>query len=170
MPIGKTSKAWLYFSTKDDPKSQKAVCSLCEKEVACSGETTNLLSHLQKWHREIYDKFLPNSSHGIMDQHVTNVTIVAIFSSEPSVSLEEQHPLRWWKKHEHLYPNLAIMARKCLCVTATSVPSEQLFSTAGNIVNNKRGALLPEYVEKLLYLHNNLPKLNFEYERMSDDN
>ena len=66
MPIGKTSKAWLYFSTKDDPKSQKAMCSLCEKEVACSGETEN--------------------------------------------------------------------------------------------------------VEKLLYLHNNLPKLNLEYERMSDDN
>ena len=39
MPVGKTSKALLYFSTKDDPKSQKAECSLCKKEVARSGGT-----------------------------------------------------------------------------------------------------------------------------------
>ena len=36
-----------------------------------------------------------------------------------------------WKKNEHLYHNLA-----------------QLFGAAGNIVNNKRGALLPENVGK----------------------
>ena len=64
MPVGKTFKAWLYFSTKDDPMSQKAVCSLGKKEVVRSGETTNLLSHLQKWHREIYNKFFPDSAHG----------------------------------------------------------------------------------------------------------
>ena len=77
MPIGKTFKAWLYFSTKDDSKSQKAVCCLCAKEVTHSGGTTNLLSHLQKLHKEIYDKLFPNSSLGSIDQYVTNVTKVA---------------------------------------------------------------------------------------------
>ena len=82
MPVGKTSKAWLYFSTKDDPKSQKAVCSLCKKEVARSGGTTNLLSHLQKWHREIYDKLFLDSAHGSIDQYLTNSTKVVKFSSK----------------------------------------------------------------------------------------
>ena len=82
MPVGKTSKAWLYFRTKDDPKSQKAVCYLCKKEVVHSGGTTNLLSHLQKWHREIYDKFFPNSAHGSIDLYLTNFTKVVKFSSK----------------------------------------------------------------------------------------
>ena len=69
------------------------------------------------------------------------------YKSEPSISLEGGHPLKWWKKNEQLYPNLAIMACKYLCVTATSVPLEQLLSTAGKIVNNKRGALFPENVD-----------------------
>ena len=34
--------------------------------------------------------------------------------------------------------------------------SEWLFSTAGNIVSAKRAALLPENVEKLVFLHENL--------------
>ena len=38
---------------------------------------------------------------------------------------------------------------------ATSVPSERLFSVAGNIVSAKRAALLPENVEKLVFLHEN---------------
>ena len=61
------------------------------------------------------------------------------------------------------------MARKYLCITATSVPSEQLFSTAGNIVSDKRSALLPENVEKLLFLHSNLPKRHLEYERVTGE-
>ena len=46
------------------------------------------------------------------------------------------------------------MAQKCLGIAATSVPSEQLFSTGENIVSSKRAALLlPENVRKLVFLH-----------------
>ena len=82
MPVGKTFKAWLYFSTKDDPKSQKAVCSLCKKDVARLGRTTNLLFHLQKWHREIYNKLFPDSAHGSIDQYLTNSTEAVKFLSK----------------------------------------------------------------------------------------
>ena len=43
------------------------------------------------------------------------------------------------------------MARKYLGVVATSVPSERLFSTAGNIVSAKRSAMDPENVESLVF-------------------
>ena len=60
-------------------------------------------------------------------------------------------PLHWWSVHRHFYPNLSKLACKCLCVVATSVPSEQFFSIAGNVVSVKCAALLPENVEKLIF-------------------
>ena len=47
-------------------------------------------------------------------------------------------PLAWWKLHHHRYPLLSVLERKFLCITATSVPSERLFSEAGTIVDKKR--------------------------------
>ena len=40
---------------------------------------------------------------------------------------------------------------------------ERLFSTAGDIVTNERNQLKPENAEKLLFLRENLPKVNFRY-------
>ena len=86
------------------------------------------------------------------------------YKSEPSISVDHP-PLHWWSVHRHLYPNVSKLARKYLCVVATSVPSEQLFSTAGNVVSVKRAALLPENVEKLIFLHDNLPTVSLPYKR-----
>ena len=105
---------------------------------------------------------LPTSADNIVRAEVLK------YKSEPSIPLGEQseYSLDWWKRNNHSYPNLTIMARKYLCIT---VPSEQLFSTAGNIVSDKRSALLPENVEKLLFLHSNLPKRHLEYEHVTGE-
>ena len=86
------------------------------------------------------------------------------YKAEPSITVD-QCPLHWWAANQHIYPNLCKIARKYLCVVATSVPSEQLFSTAGNVVSVKRSALLPENVEKLFFLLDNLPSLTLEFKR-----
>ena len=52
---------------------------------------------------------------------------------------------------------LATLARKYLAPPCTTVPSEiRLFSTAGNIVNDKRTRLDAEKVEMLLFLNKNM--------------
>lgn len=58
-------------------------------------------------------------------------------------------PLTWWKTNECKYPCLAKMARCCLAVPGSSVPSERVFSTAGDIVTAKRSTLSPDNVDIL---------------------
>ncbi|XP_075156806.1 E3 SUMO-protein ligase ZBED1-like [Haematobia irritans] len=64
-------------------------------------------------------------------------------------------PIEWWQKHESLYPGLASIAKKYLPIVATSVPSERVFSIAGQVISNRRNLLNSENVEKILFLHFN---------------
>ena len=71
-------------------------------------------------------------------------------------STSECKPLEWWKVYQSQLPHIASLARKYLCIPSKSVPSERAFSCTGNIVNVKRSCLLPENVNKLTFLANNL--------------
>jgi hypothetical protein len=57
---------------------------------------------------------------------------------------EDADPLLWWQAHAKEYPNVSNMARDYLAIQATSVPSEQAFSVAGNTISRTRNRLLPE--------------------------
>ena len=50
------------------------------------------------------------------------------------------------------------MAKKILCIPATSAPVERLFSTAGITIASDRTRLLPENAEDLVFLHDSWPK------------
>ena len=65
-------------------------------------------------------------------------------------------PLEWWKSESVRYPILAKLARKYLCLCATSVPSERVFSCGGNIVTDKTTCLKIERVDSLVFLAHNL--------------
>ncbi|KAK1890854.1 Zinc finger BED domain containing protein DAYSLEEPER [Dissostichus eleginoides] len=65
----------------------------------------------------------------------------------------------WWKHNSDRYPKLAFAAKHCLCVPATSTPSERIFSKAGYIVNKTRSSLLPENVDKLIFLAHNMKRV-----------
>ena len=66
------------------------------------------------------------------------------------------NPLQWWTSSAMHYPCLSQLATKYLAPPDTSVPSEQAFSAAGNIVNIKRSYLLPDNVNMLVFLTANL--------------
>uniref|UniRef100_A0A9J8BL29 BED-type domain-containing protein n=1 Tax=Cyprinus carpio carpio TaxID=630221 RepID=A0A9J8BL29_CYPCA len=65
-------------------------------------------------------------------------------------------PLKWWRDNAGRYPILYSLAKTYLCIPATSVPSERVFSTAGDIVNAQRSLLLPCNVDLLIFLKKNL--------------
>ncbi|KAG1953673.1 zinc finger BED domain-containing protein 1-like [Pimephales promelas] len=68
----------------------------------------------------------------------------------------EDDPITWWKEHKGQYPKLSVLARKYLCIPATSSPSERVFSTGGNIVTCQRSSLKPQNVDRLVFLAKNL--------------
>ena len=50
-------------------------------------------------------------------------------------SLKSANALEWWQAHCQEFKKLSRLSKKYLCVPATSVPSERLFSKAGELVS-----------------------------------
>ena len=68
----------------------------------------------------------------------------------------DKNPLEWWKIHNSDFMILSKLAKKYLCVMASSAPSERVFSTCGLTITNKRTLLKPERVNQLVFLSKNL--------------
>lgn len=80
---------------------------------------------------------------------------IEMYKKDTSIPLTSC-PLKWWKENAQAYPLLSSLSKAYLTVPATSVPSERVFSTAGDIVNAQRSQLLPENVDMLVFLQKNL--------------
>ena len=63
--------------------------------------------------------------------------------------------LLWWKSLSHVLPHLSKLAMKYLSTLATSVPSERVFSKAGEIVSKRRSNLKKKNVDMLIFLNKN---------------
>lgn len=79
-------------------------------------------------------------------------TEVDVYRSLAELDDDFADPLLWWKTHSIQLPLLSSVAKKLLCVPATSVPCERVFSDAGNIVTKRRAALDPDHVNTLTCL------------------
>ncbi|CAK1547961.1 unnamed protein product [Leptosia nina] len=65
-------------------------------------------------------------------------------------------PLQFWNDKKYLFPQLSEIAQKYLCIPASSVPSERLFSKAGILCNDRRNRLAPKKIDQILFL-NSIP-------------
>lgn len=71
------------------------------------------------------------------------------YKSDPPIPTASD-PLQWWCQHQQNYPMLSKLAKRYLAIPGTSVPSEWVFSTAGDIVSSQREALRSDNVDKLI--------------------
>ena len=67
-----------------------------------------------------------------------------------------ENPLEWWRDNRDTFPLLSAVAMSLLSIPGTSVPSERVFSTAGDIVTATRSCLDPDLVDKLIFLKKNI--------------
>ncbi len=66
-------------------------------------------------------------------------------------------PLDWWvKEGGSKFPSLFQMATKYLSVLGASVPSGYIFSTAGEVISNRRNRLGDNSANVIISMHTNL--------------
>jgi hypothetical protein len=66
---------------------------------------------------------------------------------EAIVVRPEVSSLIWWAERAHQFPRIAELARKWLCVTASSTPSERVFSDCGLALTAKCSRLKGEVLQ-----------------------
>ena len=81
--------------------------------------------------------------------------------------LESTGCLAWWQKFEASSSNCKVkvalckLAKQYLTPPPTSTNCERLFSVAGQIMDEKRANLLPDNLEKILFLRENILVTNY---------
>lgn len=111
-----------------------------------STENENLLDYLQAKVTTIRSETTDTS---------TAVTLIRQYMDLPYLNLKED-PMQFWKNHFSVLDPLTELALKYACIPATSVPSERIFSKAGQIVSQRRNRLSQKNVNILIFLNKNL--------------
>lgn len=68
--------------------------------------------------------------------------------------------LSFWKKTAASLPNLAWLARRVLCIQASSTSSERAFSTGGKVISSSRTLLNTDRAETLIWIMQNFEVLD----------
>ena len=80
---------------------------------------------------------------------------IELYKAEQPVKDLDSDPLTWWKTRESVYPLMCKLVKAVHCFVATSVPSERLFSSSGNVITSNRSRLTPEHADQLIFLFEN---------------
>lgn len=100
------------------------------------------------YHKQLLDKTALNST-----QDPNSLPLdFKLYLSDPVASFNT-NPLEYWNKYNGTSSSLGKIAERYLCVVATSVPSERLFSKAGQIMTAGRNRLSSKNLIKLTFLH-----------------
>lgn len=133
---------------------QQDVAALARDEEDYGATTSTPETHAVDFNDMLWGQFdRQNAAHV---QTPTNTATIEIrqYVEEPPLD-RRMDPLDWWRSREVVYPRLAKLARKNLSLVPTSVPSERVFSSAGEVLSKKRNRLSNKNVQKLVVLHGN---------------
>jgi hypothetical protein len=110
----------------------------------------------QKDEFSIWADYDNKTSSVFLNDNATAAGIVEVnrYIQEPIIK-RSQNPLMWWKERKFTYPRLFELMKTRLCIPATSVPCERVFSKAGLTISDKRSRLSAQKVQKLLFINGN---------------
>uniref|UniRef100_A0A2S2QMQ8 Zinc finger BED domain-containing protein 1 n=1 Tax=Sipha flava TaxID=143950 RepID=A0A2S2QMQ8_9HEMI len=120
------------------------------QQVSTSTSTSNSSSMLWKEFDETVVNLIGGSN-----SSVAGIIEVDKYLNEPLINRAE-NPLVWWAKHKNMYPRLYRLTKRRLCIMATSVPCERIFSKAGQVVNERRSRLTTSKISQILFLNHNM--------------
>ena len=157
----KNSKGSTEFGEKSNGQ---AVGTGTDSSASGSGPARKKHKHEETWSVILEPMF--NKEATSEDGNVTPLVVDALqqevdkefqkYLAEDLIATDD-NLLKWWKSNHFRFPTLSQVAKQLLCIPATSVPCERLFSTYGNIITPKRASLEPNTAGMLCFLAQNLP-------------
>ena len=129
-------------SRSTSPPATKRPCTT--EPAAAAGTLSGVM-------REIVSRGVPT----LGSANVSNDPVedeVQLFLAQPNIGLCES-ATSWWRENAHLYPRLAVVARRFLSAPATSVPVQQLFSADGILQHDRP---LSDGEDLLLFIKHNI--------------
>lgn len=128
----------------------------CQGSTDHSSRDNGNKEHKGFWthYNNAFGKNTENPSFTIPEKQVCE-TELNQYLKEPNIdaTFGGKVPSYWYSSP---YKRVQKMALKYLCIPPTTVYSERLFSTAGNICDTKRNRLDPERVKMLVFLNKNI--------------
>lgn len=97
-----------------------------------------------------HEHLVNQSKHMSQTDDFTMADELKYYLSQPPIKVSD-NPLNYWRMNVH--SKLKNIALKYLSIIATSVPSERLFSRAGNIMTEDRNRITGEHLQQLLFLN-----------------
>ena len=92
-----------------------------------------------------------DASSSEQDPRSSEIEMYRSMSFDANLSVHE-----FWRQHERDLPKLALLARRVLCITPSSAPSERAFSLAGHVCSSRRTSLKQGSVNNILMLNSHL--------------
>jgi hypothetical protein len=135
---------------KYEYKSQDKDNIIATNEIAASiEEDRNIWDRLDKIVKE--NEFDTDKKTGCIESELSAYMLENTINRRDDI-------FEYWRNNSLRFPMLSLNAKKYLSCPPSSVPSERVFSTAGDVIDDHRSCLLAENAKKLIYL-----KVNLEY-------
>lgn len=160
----------LAMSTILDPRfknihfTDKIACANCINKITqiintntkeCESNELQQNNSLENDNFWVFHEYLVKSKHMSKTNHFTMADELKYYLNQPVLKMGDS-PLKYWLTNTH--SGLKDIALKYLTIIATSVPSERLFSCAGNIITENRNRITGIHLQQLLFLNS----LSFE--------
>lgn len=141
-------------SIVDDEEVISRRAPMVELLVGIGGESDDEYGQAENPRRDVVDTIIDNDL-----QYHRSMKVLDILLEGKTEAGEENfsNPLLWWKIHRGVLPLLSTLARRMLCIPATSAPSERVFSTAGLTIAKCRASIQPQHASELIFLHDSWP-------------
>lgn len=100
--------------------------------------------------RKATPKKAPSRADEVINNEIKN------YLEEPLLD-RKKNPFLWWKTQgQAQFPILAKLAKKILCIPATSIPPERVFLKKGRVFSEKRRLIKPKYIDQFMFLNMNI--------------
>ncbi len=121
------------------------------------GTTSQSESEITSKKQQLVKKHAPCTTSDDLELLIENEVSTYVSVSHEAAGSDES-PLSFWKSQCGNFPHLSVLAKNYLCLSASSVGVEGMFSTAGLMLNCKRSLMAPYRANMLSVIHDNYSK------------